>query len=400
MAMRWGNTGTRPVRVVRRLAGAILALVFASFITPAAAVAADDESDAHADQRKWLEVSAELARHLMAREDPSQQLAAAFLLAHSPPKDAPADITAVAAARRAEAAAIFARVRAGTDDPWILWLAAGSCPFDASPCDSDAALDALQRIDGDNAAVWLVTLDRARTDGRRADALAALQAMAASSRFDTYDREGVRTWTDAFASLPSVSTWRLAGTMAAEGTGEARALSAEQERAVAALGGLSLAFAYNMPPITGFATACAPEQAASAEWQQACRGAAQVMIDSGHLLARMLGFPVAYRLAADDPAAQARYEVLRREQARIIDSFLTLQLDGFDADLRPDPAEAEVLLAAMRDRESELAMYRDLLQQHGLPLEPPASYQAPGETLAEREAQRQARPAAASARAR
>ena len=399
MAMRWGSSGTRPVRTVRRFAGVILALVCASFITPAAAVAVEAEPDPHADQRKWLEVSGELAQHLVAREDPRQQLAAALLLAQSPPKDAPADIKRVAAVRKAEAEVIFARVRAGTDDPWILWIAAGSCPFEASLCDSEAALEALQRIDGDNAAVWMVTLHRAHIDGRRADALAALQAMAASSRFDTYDREGIRTWTDAFASLPSVSTWRLAATMATDGGGEVRALRVEQERAVAAMGGISLAFAYNMPPITGLSTVCAPEQAADAEWQQACRGAAQVMIDSGHLLARMLGFPVAYRLAADDPAAQAHYEALRREQAWIMDSFLTLELDGFDAELRPDPAEAETMLAAMRDRESELAMYRDLLQAHGLPLEPPADYRASGETLAEREADRQARLRAATRRA-
>jgi hypothetical protein len=396
MAMWHASSGMRSVRTFARVA---FAVAFAVSITPVRAVAADADPDPHADQRKWLEVSGELAQHLVAREEPSQQLAAALLLAQPQPKDAPPDIKAIVTARKTEAAAIFARVRAGTDDPWILWIAVVSCPFEASLCDSVGALDALQRIDGGNAAVWIVTLHRAHVDGRRADALTALQGMAASSRFDTYERRSIRAWTDAFATLPSVSTWRLAAAMAADGAGEVRALSVEQERAVAAMGGIALAFAYNMPPVMGFSAACAPEQASDAEWQQACRGAAQVMIDSGHLLARMLGFPVAYRLAADDPAAQARYEALRREQAWIMDSYLTLQLDGFDADMRPDPAEAETMLAAMRDRESELAMYRDLLQSHGLPLEPPVDYRASGETLAEREADRQARLRAATRRA-
>ena len=401
MARRWSSGGpTRSPSAVGRVAGAMIAALLVTSATTAPRAAELAAPDRHAGERQWLAVSGELAQHLRIRDDPRQQVAAALLLASPASRDLPADLEVIAAARKTEAAAIFARARAGTDDPWILWLAAVGCPFEESLCDPDGALRALQRIDGRNAAPWIVSLHRANIAEAGAEVRTALQGMAASDRFDTYEGVGIRTWTDAFMSLPSLPTWGLAAAMTADGDQPIAPLSADQQRAVALAGGLSMAFVYITPPLGGFAEVCVPEKASDEVRQQACRAAAQVLVDSEHLLARVVGLPVAYRFAADDPPAQARLEALRREQGWLTELFVTLELDGFDADGRPDLGEAETMHAAWRDRKSELAMVRDLLRQNGLSPVPPDDYRAPGMTLAEREADRLARLSASSGRSR
>jgi hypothetical protein len=78
------------------------------------------------------ELQIRLAVHLQTDADPRRQLVAAMLLTTPALPDSPAAGQAPAAARQAEAQAIFARVRAGTGDPWILWSAATYCTAPSS----------------------------------------------------------------------------------------------------------------------------------------------------------------------------------------------------------------------------------------------------------------------------
>jgi|GEM_PF-2920367 len=101
----------------------------------------------------WQELQLRLGRDLQVDGDPRQQLVTAMLLSMPQADNASANKKAATAARLPEAQAIFARVRAGSDDPWVLWVAGTDCRVGALLCDRDAAIDSLLRIEPENAAV-------------------------------------------------------------------------------------------------------------------------------------------------------------------------------------------------------------------------------------------------------
>jgi hypothetical protein len=224
-------------------------------IAPAAAGTAAQDAQDEAD---WRALQAELARRIPVREDARQQLVSAMLLAWPIANDAPAALKAAAAARMPEAEAIFARVRTGTDDPWVLWIAATDCRFGAALCDPDGAIDDLLRIEPDNAAVWLLALDRAHRRHDEDAQLAALQGMAASTRYDQYDITAIRAWTEASAALPELPGFNrlVARTMTED---PAAALDDESLGALAGLHGVGAALAFGHPPYATFTNACTPE---------------------------------------------------------------------------------------------------------------------------------------------
>ena len=385
-----GNVG--PVgRVVRRALAIALCLLIP--VMPAAAEMTAQEAQDAAD---WRALQAELGRHIQVRGDARQQLVAAMLLAWPIADDAPAAHKAAAAARMPEAQAIFARVRAGTDDPWLLWIAATDCRFGAAICDRDGAIDDLLRIEPHNAAVWLLALDRAQRRHDKDAQLAALEGMAASTRYDQYYITAIRAWTDAFVDLPQLPDFErlVARTMTND---PAAALDAESLRALAGLHGLAAAAAFGFPPFAALTKACMPEEITSEAWRDACRGAAQVLVASDTMVSLGLGLPVAYRFAADD-AERSTLEQRRLEKDWLKESMVLLSLDGFDAEGVLDIDEANEVVRRWREGGSELRLLHALMHEHSMPLTPPPDYRARGMTLAEREADRRARLAAPAGR--
>jgi hypothetical protein len=341
------------------------------------------------DAAEWRALQAELAHHIQVRGDARQQLVAAMLLAWPIAAEAPSALRAAAAARLPEAQAIFARARAGTGDPWVLWMAATDCRFGAALCDRDGAIDALLRIEPDNAAVWLLALDRARHRDDRDAQLAALQGMAASTRYDQYYLTAIRAWTEAFAALPEQSGFeRLVARTMTDDPGAA--LDEDSLRALAGLHGLGAAWAFGFPPLSTFADLCMPEDLAGEAWQEACRGAAQVLAQSDTLVSIGVGVSVAFRFAADD-AARSALEQRRLEKDWLLDSFSLLDLDGFGADDALDVTEAKTIVERWRAASSEVDLFHSLLREQGMPLQPPDDYRGNGMDLAEREADRQQR---------
>jgi len=386
------ESATVPARSVRaawatrrwRTVALLLCLWIPFANAPAAADAADVQGAAD-----WRALQADLARHLQVRGDARQQLVAAMLLAWPVADDAPLVHQDAAAARLPEAQAIFARVRASTDDPWVLWIAATDCRFGDALCDRDGAIDALLRIEPDNAAVWLLALDRAVRDADRDAQLMALQGIAGSARYDQHFLTALRAWTDASAAWPEVPGFERL--VAREMTEDPDAvLDGDSLRALAGLYGLGAAMAFGFPRFSALTDLCLPEQIVGDDWRDACRGAAQVLVASDTTISISVGLSVAYRLATDDDARRA-LEQRRRQHNWMIGSIALLGFDGFDAEGVLDVDEAGAMIRRWREATSELALIQTLMREGGLPLVPPADYRAPGLTLAEREADRQAR---------
>jgi hypothetical protein len=379
-------------RVARRVVAFALCLLIP--VTHAATGTTAQEAQDAAD---WRALQAELARHIQVRGDARQQLVAAMLLAWPVANDAPAAHKAAAAARLPEAEAIFARVRASTDDPWVLWIGATDCRFGAALCDRDGAIDDLQRIEPDNAAVWLLALDRAHRRDDKDAQLAALEGMAASTRYDQYYIIAMRAWTEANAALPELPGFNrlVARTMTED---PAAALDDESLRALTGLYGVGAAMALGFPPFAPFTNACIPEEIAGNAWREACRGAAQVLVASDTVVSLGIGLSVAYRFAADDTERSALSQ-RRLEMDWLMDSVGELGFDGFDAEGALDIDEANAVVRRWREATSELGLFQALMREQGIPLAPPPGYHARGMTLAEREADRQARLAAPAGRA-
>jgi hypothetical protein len=354
----------------------------------AAANAAKSDPQDAAVEAAWQTLQIELARNLQVRGDVRQQLVAAMLLGRPVAEDASATIRTAAAAHRSEAEAIFARVRAGTDDPWVLWMSATNCFFGEALCDRAGAIEALLRIESENAAVWMLALDRAHRGNDGSAALAALQGMAASTRYDQHYVSGIRAWTDAFEALPTIEGFESWARKAASFRDAAP--DADELRATATMAGFSMALAYGFPPVAALAERCIPEAVDVEALREACRGAAQVLVKSDTLVSISVGLPVAFRFAADDAERRA-LEQGRLEKDWLMDSFNLLGFDGFDEAGAIDPGEISQLVDRVRTTGSELAMFQSMLREHGMPLQPPDDYRGNGMDLAEREADRQQR---------
>jgi hypothetical protein len=366
----------------------VIALCLACLPFAATAHAAKPDPQEAEAEAAWQALQIELARHLQVRGDARQQLVAAMLLGQPVARDASTTIKAAAAAHALEAQAVFARVRAGTDDPWVLWMVATSCFFGDALCDRAGAIEALLRIESDNAAVWMLALDRAHRANDRGAVLAALQGMAASTRYDQHYVSGIRAWTDAFDALPAIEGFERWARKAASFRDAAP--DADELRAAATLAGFNMALAYGFPPFSALAERCIPEAMDVEGLREACRGAARVLVTSDTLVSIAVGLPVAFRFAADDAERRA-LEQRRLERDWLTESVHLLGHDGFDEAGAIDAGEVSRLVDRLRTAGSEIAMFQSLLRDHGMPLQPPDDYRGNGMDLAQREAERQQR---------
>jgi len=83
----------------------------------------------------------------------------------------------------------FVRAReAAPDDALLAWLEATNCPVADDVCDRAAALDRLQRIDPDNAAVWRERMRDANDRGDPSRADEHFRQAAQAERYDNYLR--------------------------------------------------------------------------------------------------------------------------------------------------------------------------------------------------------------------
>ena len=123
--------------------------------------------------------------HLLAgRGDGRSQLAAASLLRMAAKYEGGED-----ALNQDDAAFAALLVRAGElapDDPLIAWLERLDCPASQPLCRPQQALARLQRMESDNAATWLTSLDEAVADNDQAAIDRALDQAGRAGYYDNY----------------------------------------------------------------------------------------------------------------------------------------------------------------------------------------------------------------------
>lgn len=315
----------------------------------------------------------ELTRMIAASPDPRQRLLAAYRLASrfdETPFD-PRDPD------QADARALFAGVRVGSSDPWVLWMVGNQCPFDAGLCDRDGALRQLTELQPDNAAAWLPVLNQAATRGDAAGVDEALARMAGASAWVDYYPETVRVLLAAFESLASNPRGlRLLigapdpGAAAQDGRGEV----------AATVGALGIALAFAIPAFSPLGEACKGEALDTRARRTDCRAVTRHLMASNTTIGQRVGAGFARRLAQDD-AERAEIALFERRldwqiQAQMT-AFRALEtLDGrapTDADLRL----LRTWTAALRTTASEPEATAAVLAALNLPLDPPASYRSP-----------------------
>lgn len=146
----------------------------------------DPATEAALDQWQLANLAA-IRRHvrtLMLSQNPRDQLAAAMIAPGVEPSQSGPTVDSTSA----DATAAFAAARRlGPDDRLVAWLEAVDCPLAGvgvgAGCEPAAAAARLQRLEPDNAAVWIYALDGAVSDADEASIDRLLSRAAAASHY-------------------------------------------------------------------------------------------------------------------------------------------------------------------------------------------------------------------------
>ncbi len=279
----------------------------------------------------------------------ARRLAGAAVLARAVP-DLPPVLTYKAFLKRALAAP-----GAG---PAVQWVALGDCgrvgpqPED---CISDTALARLEQQAPDNAAVWLLAVDRARQRGDDKAARAALARAARATEFSTYYGTLLKSVLETARALP---------------------MSPALVRQLAGIGGNAYAATYMLaagnvmylpgPALAPVFETCRNPGAGIRRAQ--CRRIAHLLAWGDTVIVRAAGLALQERLAGDAEARQ-RYAAARRAQAWQTQQFAILVLKA-----RTDRALAGTLVQLVLQGGTENSIQIALLRKTGTATTPPADW--------------------------
>jgi hypothetical protein len=303
---------------------------------------------------------AELAADLLARDDARSKLAGASVLAQE------SGLEGAVSLRYVQGENAFARLRHGSHDPRVLWVAAAACPYADEVCEPLAAREALLEAEPDNGANWLLAGIAAIEQGDVAAAHRAVDGMARARRFDLRTTLLLRPLHDALRARSDDPRWRQYA---------AEVLGVDAARVDGGLAALVLAAEYGLavdfPAVATLADWCAGAQARAAGLRGRCERALLNMARHASTAHEaMLGYAAAARIAG---APQRRVDYLNRAKALAWlagEARSRSVAEGLDA-VRGDLAR---LVAAP----SELAWMRANIEARGLraapglPLDTPA----------------------------
>lgn len=244
------------------------------------------------------------------------------------------------------------------DDALVWWSLAADCPASAAACDRASALARLREIDPDNAWVWLVDLPDGDHDAAALDA--ALAQAARASRSDLHFVERAARYAELLR--PTEPTASLLAAVPAEFRIPA---TADGMQMVLALG---FALGQSMPAMSPLMKACEAAVAAPGSPRRAsCRAMAHTLANaSDSLMGALIGSRLQLALADAGPDRDAA-EASRRKLAWLWEAGAELQ----SSDAGDPSFSAEQLARWRKPGATELSMLRDLLRDHGVPLEPP-----------------------------
>lgn len=290
--------------------------------------------------------------NLLALRADAPSLIAAALLAQPDAKTAarPAVLKTPALLKRAQ--------RLDPNNPLVWWVSAGiEC---GSPgvhaCPSADILKKLEQLDGQNAAVWALSLWRAQRDGDAPIARAALSSAAQAKQYNDYFGAIVTALYDAQSILPMSSQLLLATHEQANVAGFRLTNAA----------GIALAA---LPPASkAIAAACKTNDA---HGRTDCAIIADKMSDSASLNARRDGVDVL--LAVSQPGASLDSARAREREL----AWQTRQIGKLGARLANDGRLTRVYLHALRSGGGESAAVAAVLRQQGVSLHPPSGWKGP-----------------------
>jgi hypothetical protein len=374
--------------VMQRGRSALPALAFVAMTWAGAAQASESSRDTAQDAAaaEWRQDIVPAARSLAASADPRRQLVAAHLLLSPLTPDAGPLAKAAVDEVRAEAQSIYAQARSGSSDFLVLWLAATDCPFGDALCDRDGAIDALLRLEPDNAAPWFLALDRALRRKDPAEADVALDRIAAARYYRQHLAVQVRTWIDAYEALGSMpGAWPSAMVQQDDAPMPLPDDPADRQ-AFHGLAGFFVGLFKGWGRFATLTEACGPEAVQDAARLARCRGAIRPLRDADSLVMANLANLLMFRLAGD-AATRDEAERMHRQHLWRIERSGAFAPNPIGADGVFDGASARAILAAWGTHDSERDVSQSFLAANGVPIEPPDDWQ-PRTTLADRDASR------------
>jgi len=344
-----------------------LALLVSCASTTAVGVEAPQQSDSHqlskAD-RDALETLARASFSAMSRYyldtaesaetdgDPRHLLTASALVQQAAIAASLFDFKQDLSLELRRAALVERALATGPNDPLVLW-AASVQPCDKSAEECASALHRLEEVDADNAAVWLLAMDRAQRSGDAASARTAISRAALSRRHDDF------LWSYDLAFLQVV----LAGPAvpSQENSKDAQMLAKVAMSLRAPLGQVSL-------PFETFAQTCMPKgvPAADPSLRADCLAVAKILAaGDGSQISWRLGLSVCEKLDTDvDKVTKCR------KGLRNSDWLDSKRSTAFSA-LADASTGGQQLVRLMTQAKNEVAFDRSLLAQAGIPAEPP-----------------------------
>ncbi len=176
---------------------------------------------------------------------------------------------------------LFRAQQAAPGDALVQWLVANNADRSTPSGEAhvDAAIDALTRIEPDNAATWMLALDEAKKRGDAAAVDESIARMAQSRRFDDHFIDIVHAWIDVYDRHPPPPV-----PIAESDGGDPGFVEAFAHAAAAA-----------MPAYQDVILACKPAsgQALAPDRRAQCDKAGHLMLGRGtSLIARHIGFVV------------------------------------------------------------------------------------------------------------
>ncbi len=257
---------------------------------------------------------------------------------------------------RADTVALIERARMlAPADAFVQWFAA----MREAPAEvSSEAQQAMQRLEPDNGAVWILALQKAQRGDDAAAVTDALARLAAATRDDERLGELTAVWLDFFDRHPELLV-----------APEDAIRNGYDPSARALVQAISISVAVAIPAYQNLSHACAAgDPAFDARRQADCAStAARMAAQAPTLISRAIGLSILRRLEdARFASAERNWEYLQWQSMRLQEPALA------------DPVQSQQLIRDWRETRSEVGVIERALERAGLPVLPPADWKKPG----------------------
>lgn len=322
-----------------------------------------------AAEQAWQSYQSAIADALIASNRPRDWALAANMLLFSDSSDSSGSPSRSNLDELLERAA-----RDAPDDVLVQWMTAlkriGASGYVAIPA-SDESIQALIRLEPDNAASWMMGLALALKRNDPTLAEDALAHMASSARYDDHFADTLHAWLDVTDRFPP-SNSALAPSFNQGARGKS-------QKALQSMTGFLLALAQSaataMPRYQPLTTYCKPGTDNVDHWPRFayCEDAGRLMLGKGEtLIARLIGFAILRNLGRTTAVDQQEKNNLSWYIARMVEA------SAYESS---DNTAIEAYQADWRNLDDEIEIRKRALRRAGLPDTAPAGWIRPSGSL-------------------